>query len=146
MNVNKNFSPGGNCTQTLIGATCHSDKGRTTHYKILQQKEKKNIYKEVIKISTYIHFTKEQREQARYTDLAQFLISHGEKVKKSGSEYEWLDGSRKVTIRGHLWYHQYEQKGGDAIDFVRRFYNKDYAEAIKMLLNGSGGQIITSPT
>ena len=99
----------------------------------------------MIKISTYIHFTKEQREQARRTDLANFLISQGEKVKKSGSEYEWFDGSQKVTIRGNLWYHQYEQKGGDAVDFVRRFYNKDYAEAVEMLLNDSGGQIITSP-
>lgn len=99
----------------------------------------------MIKISTYIHFTKEQREQARRTDLANFLINQGEKVKKSGSEYEWLDGSQKVTIRGHLWYHQYEQKGGDVIDFVCRFYNKDYAEAVEMLLNGIGGQIITSP-
>lgn len=100
----------------------------------------------MIKISTYIHFTKEQREQARRTDLANFLISHGEKVKKSGSEYEWLDGSQKVTIRGHLWYHQYEQKGGDAIDFVRRFYNKDYVEAVEMLLNNCGGQIVNSQT
>ena len=99
----------------------------------------------MIKISTYIHFTKEQREQARCTDLAQFLISHGEKIRKSGSEYEWLDGSQKVTIRGHLWYHQYEQIGGDAVDFVRRFYNKDYAEAVQMLLNNGGSQIITSP-
>ena len=109
------------------------------------RKKKYIILKEVIKISTYIHFTKEQREQARRTDLANFLIGQGEKVKKSGSEYEWLDGSQKVTIRGHLWYHQYEQKGGDAVDFVRRFYNKDYAEAVEMLLNDSGGQIITSP-
>ena len=69
----------------------------------------------MIKISTYIHFTKEQREQARRTDLANFLIHQGEKVRKSGSEYEWLDGSQKVTIRGHLWYHQYEQKGGQII-------------------------------
>ena len=69
----------------------------------------------MIKISTYIHFTKEQREQARRTDFANFLIGQGEKVKKSGSEYEWLDGSQKVTIRGHLWYHQYEQKGGQII-------------------------------
>ena len=96
-------------------------------------------------MSKYINFTKEQREQARRTDLANFLTSQGEKVKKSGSEYEWFDGSQKVTIRGHLWYHQYEQKGGDAVDFVRRFYNKDYAEAVEMLLNGNGGQIITSP-
>lgn len=109
------------------------------------RKKKYIILKEVITISTYIHFTKEQREQARRVDLADFLISHGEKVKKSGSEYEWLDGSQKVTIRGHLWYHQYEQKGGDAVAFVRRFYNKDYAEAVEMLLNNCGGQIITSP-
>jgi hypothetical protein len=128
----------------MIGASCHDDKRRTTQYKILQQKRKIVITKEVIKISTYIHFTKEQREQARRTDLATFLINQGEKVKKSGTEYEWLDDSQKVTIRGHLWFHQYEQVGGDAVDFVRRFYNKDYAEAVQMLLNGGGGQIITS--
>lgn len=110
------------------------------------RKEKYIILKEVIKISTYIHFTKEQREQARRTDLANFLVSRGEKVKKSGSEYEWLDGSQKVTIRGHLWYHQYEQKGGDAIDFIRRFYNKDYAETVQMLLSNYGGQIVNSQT
>lgn len=109
------------------------------------RKEKYIKTKEVITISTYIHFTKEQREQARRTDLANFLIRQGEKVRKSGPEYEWLDGSQKVTIRGHLWYHQYEQKGGDAVDFVRRFYNKDYAEAVEMLLNNCGGQIIASP-
>lgn len=100
----------------------------------------------MIKISTYIHFTKEQREQARRTDLANFLINQGEKVKKSGSEYEWLDGSQKVTIRGYLWYHQYEQKGGDAIDFIRRFYNKDYAEAVQRLLSNYGGQIVNLQT
>lgn len=95
-------------------------------------------------MSEYINFTKEEREQARQTDLASFLISQGEKVKKSGSEYEWLDGSQKVTIRGNLWYHQYEQKGGDAIDFVRRFYNKDYVGAVQFLLNQSGGNILKS--
>ena len=66
------------------------------------RKEKYIKTKEVITISTYIHFTKEQREQARRTDLASFLVRQGEKVKRSGSEYEWLDGSQKVTIRGHL--------------------------------------------
>lgn len=100
----------------------------------------------MIKISTYIYFTKEQREQARRTDLANFLIRQGEKVKKSGSEYEWLDGSQKVTIRGHLWYHQYKLKGGDTVDFVRRFYNKNYAEAVQILLNDCGGQIVNLQT
>ena len=95
-------------------------------------------------MSEYINFTNEERERARRTNLASFLISQGESVKKSGSEYEWLDGSQKVTIRGNLWYHQYEQKGGDAIDFVRRFYNKDYVGAVQLLLSQSVGNLIKS--
>ena len=70
----------------------------------------------------YVHFTDEQKEQARQTDLCELLRSQGETLKRSGTEYEWKDGSQKVTIRGNLWFHQYDQQGGDAIDFVRRFY------------------------
>ena len=84
----------------------------------------------------YIHFTKEQKQIARQTDLAELLRSQGEVLKRSGSEYEWRDGSQKVTVRGNLWYHQYEQVGGDAIDFVRRYYNKSYAESVEYLLDG----------
>lgn len=93
----------------------------------------------------YVYFTDEQKEQARRTDLADLLRRQGEKLKRSGSEYEWRDGSAKVTIRGNLWFHQYEEKGGDAIDFVRRFYNKNYPEAVEYLLGGCGGTLITSP-
>jgi hypothetical protein len=93
----------------------------------------------------YIHFTDEQKEQARRTDLADLLRSQGEALKRSGSEYEWRDGSQKVTIRGNLWFHQYEQKGGDAVDFVRRFYNKSYPEAMVYLLGGASGVLTVSP-
>ncbi len=96
-------------------------------------------------MSKYIHFTDEQKAQARQTDIASLLISQGETVKKSGSEYEWKDGSQKVTIRENLWYHQYERVGGDAIDFVRRFYNKSYPEAVEYLLDNSSGGLITAP-
>ena len=96
--------------------------------------------------SKYIHFTESEKEQAHMTDIVSLLQSQGETVKRSGSEYEWYDGTQKVTIRGHLWYHQYEEVGGDAIDFVRKFMNKDYPEAVEYLLHGSGGRIITSPT
>ena len=92
----------------------------------------------------YVHFTDEQKEQARQTDLCELLRSQGEKLKRSGSEYEWKDGSQKVTIRGNLWFHQYDQQGGDAIDFVRRFYNKDYPEAVEYLLGGRNGTLAVS--
>ena len=95
-------------------------------------------------MSRYIHFNEQQKEQARQTDLVELLRSQGERLKPSGHEYEWRDGSAKVTIRGNLWFHQYEEVGGDAIDFVRRFYNKDYPEAMQYLLGGCNGRLVAS--
>lgn len=82
----------------------------------------------------YVPFTEEQREQARRTDLAAFLRQQWEKVKRSGTEFVWLDHGQRVTIRGNLWFHQYEQVGGDAIDFACRFYGMDYPEAVQLML------------
>lgn len=96
-------------------------------------------------MSTYIHFTDEQKAQARQTDIVSLLKSQGKTVKRSGSEYEWKDGAAKVTIRGNLWYHQYDRVGGDAIDFVRRFYNKSYPAAMEYLLGNDSGVLITAP-
>ena len=90
----------------------------------------------------YIQYSEQQKEQARRTDLCELLRSQGEQLKRSGSEYEWRDGSEKVTIRGNLWFHQYEQKGGDAIDFVRKYYNKSYPEAMEYLLGGADGTLV----
>lgn len=96
-------------------------------------------------MSYYIHYTQEQKDRARTTDLVDLLQRQGEHLKRSGAEYQWRDGSNKVTIRGNLWYHQYDQVGGDAIDFVRRFFNKDYPEAMEYLLNGYGGTLTAAP-
>ncbi len=94
----------------------------------------------------YVHYTEQEKEQARRTSLPDLIHRIGGTLKRSGSEYEWMDGTQKVTIRGHLWYHQYEQKGGDAIDFVRRFMNKSYPDAMEYLLGGFGcGTLATSP-
>lgn len=92
----------------------------------------------------YVHFTEEQKERARLTDLADLLRRQGHTLKRSGSEYEWKNGGAKITIRGNLWYDQYEQTGGDAIDFVRRFYGKDYPEALDYLLGGCCGTLRVS--
>lgn len=96
-------------------------------------------------MSVYIPYTNEQKERARSTDLAELLLRQGEQLKRSGKEFQWRDGSNKVTIRGNLWYHQYEEVGGDAIDFVRKFYNKDYQQAMEYLLNGYGGTLSSAP-
>lgn len=95
-------------------------------------------------MAPYIHFTPEQKEQARMTNLVNLLHRNGETLKRSGTEHQWGEGSNKVTIRGNTWFHQYERVGGDAIDFVRRFYNKSFPEAVEYLLGKSSGVINTA--
>ena len=86
-------------------------------------------------MSFYIPYTQAERDRAHHTDLTALLRSQGEALKRSGTEYEWHVGGQKVTIRGHLWYHQYAQVGGDAVGFVCRFYGKSYPEAVQCLLS-----------
>ena len=92
--------------------------------------------------SYYTHFTQAQKEQARRTDIGDLLRSRGEELKKSGSEYVWRDGSDKITIRGNLWYDHYDRIGGDAISFVRHFYDMDYTDAIRYLLGSKADAVL----
>ena len=89
----------------------------------------------------FIYFSDEQKEQARMTDIAELLQRQGETLKKAGKEYVWRDGYEKVTVRGNLWFHQYDRVGGDAIDFVKRFYDMDYPQAMQYLLGGTNGTL-----
>ena len=65
------------------------------------------------------------------------LRSRGEALKRLGSEWEWKFHDERVTIRGHLWFDQYTQKGGDAVDFFRYFYGESEEQAAAVLLNCS---------
>lgn len=82
----------------------------------------------------YIQFTEEQKQRAANTDLVAFLLSQGESLKRCGSEMLWEAGGR-VTIRDNIWFSQYEQKGGNAVQFVQKYYNKSYQDAVQMLLD-----------
>ena len=84
-----------------------------------------------------IPITKRQRYLAGRTDLVALLRSRGETLKKLGSEWEWRFHDERVTLRGHLWFDQYTQKGGDAVDFFRYFYGESEEQAAAMLLNCS---------
>ena len=92
-------------------------------------------------MAQFVYFTPQEKETARNADIAEMLERQGERLKRSGSEYEWGEGSERVTIRGNLWYHQYEQKGGNAVSFVQKFMDKTYVEAMKFILGDGAGEI-----
>lgn len=89
-------------------------------------------------MSELYYFTEQQKEIAERTSLVDLLRSQGETLKPSGTEWEWLCRGQKVTIRGNLWYHQYEQVGGDAVSFVRKFMGMSYVDAVEHLLQYNG--------
>lgn len=85
-------------------------------------------------MSTYIHFTEEQKERAATVDLEYFLRQRGEKLLSSGRDKR-LASDHSVTIRGCQWFDHDSRQGGNAISFVRFFYNRTYPEAVTMLLD-----------
>lgn len=92
----------------------------------------------------YKKFTDEDVERAGSVDLVSFLQNQGEPLKREGKSYAWMDNGQKVSIWGNRWFHQYERTGGNAIDFVRKYYNKSFIDAVDYLLDGKGGEIIYS--
>ena len=90
--------------------------------------------------TTYVSFTPVEREQARTTDLAEFLRRQGHDLKREGRSVVWMNGGEKVSVQGNLWYNQYTREGGDAIDFARRFFDcPDYPSAVRFLLGADVG-------
>ena len=87
----------------------------------------------------FIKFTEEEKERANATSIADYLTAHGESVKRAGREYVWDAPSGKVSINGGEWYSQYEQVGGGAVNFVRKFYGLSYPEAVRSLLGNNAG-------
>ena len=49
--------------------------------------------------------------KAGNTGLVYWLRSRGEKLKKSGSEWEWSHQGERVTVRHNVWFDQYTQLG-----------------------------------
>ncbi|MCL1952935.1 MAG: DUF3991 and toprim domain-containing protein [Oscillospiraceae bacterium] len=92
-------------------------------------------------IAAYIPFTQDQLYDAKHADLAAFLEARGESLRRSGSELEWVD--HHVTIRGHQFFDQYESCGGTAIDFVRKYFNASFQDAVQALLGQNA--IVAAP-
>lgn len=91
-------------------------------------------------MSTYIHFTEEQKQRANAVDLVEFLQRQGEKLLPSGREKR-LSSDHSITVRGNEWYDHALEKGGLAIDFVQNFYGLSFPDAVTMLLGGEQGEV-----
>lgn len=90
-------------------------------------------------MSTYIHFSEEQKLRAANIDLVEFLARRGEKLVRSGNDRR-LASDKSITVRGSGWYDHSAERGGNAISFVREFYGYSYPDAVSLLLGGEQGE------
>lgn len=78
--------------------------------------------------------TKQEIEYANSIDIASFLKTRGMSLKRVGRAYEWQSPTGKVSIKGCKWYSHYERVGGYTIDFVKKYFELDFKEAMEELL------------
>ena len=88
------------------------------------------------------HYTEQQIEAANNASLVAFLYSHGENLKKFGSQHLWEN--HQVWMRDNRWYTHYDAVGGYAISFVMKFYSLGFQDAISELL-GAGDAVCNAP-
>lgn len=90
-------------------------------------------------------YSDEEKYRATQADIVSILERCGERVRVVGSEYEWLCNGQSVSIKDNLWFHHYEQIGGNTVSFVKKFFGMDYPQALALILGEEAGQVYTKP-
>ena len=84
-------------------------------------------------------FTDAELDTARDTDLPDLLTSLGYQVKRVGNYYTTKEMDSLRIKNRRTWFRYSENRGGDAIDFLRHFCGKSFPEAVEYLLDFHGG-------
>lgn len=87
-------------------------------------------------------FTDEQLARASNIDIVSMLQNQGEKLKREGVVHRWMRYDSTV-ISGNRWYRHSRQIGGGPIQFMQHFYDMNFVESVKYLLNGEEGALFT---
>ena len=90
-------------------------------------------------MGTFIYFSDEQKRRANSVDLSDLLRRRGEKLLPSGRDKR-LASDHSITVRGNQWFDHATGEGGLAVDFIRRFYNLSFPEAVALLLDSEQGE------
>lgn len=82
-------------------------------------------------------FSKEELQKIDEMSIADYVLSQGFHIKKTGKDYkiEELSGGCYIDIEKNQWKWWNRDKGGKIITFVMELEGKNWVEAVKTLLN-----------
>ncbi|MBR1738409.1 MAG: DUF3849 domain-containing protein, partial [Firmicutes bacterium] len=92
--------------------------------------------------ATQRHFSEEEIETAKRTDLVDYLMYRGEQLKKVGNDEYTMpqhDSMRISSQKGYYW--NSRNVGGNALNFCIDYYGMDFKTAVTELLNFNGRSI-----
>ena len=98
---------------------------------------------DILERSSMPHYTDTQIDAANRSDIAAFLISRGETLKRVGQQFLWEQ--HQVWIKGCRWYTHYDSIGGYAVKFVMRYFDLSFQDAVGELLGGSAAVSCSVP-
>ena len=87
----------------------------------------------------------EQLLAARQADLAAYLIARGEQLKPSGAGRYRHAQHDSLVFTGNAYYWNTRKEHGNAIDFLQRFYEMSFREAVAELTNGAATGVALPP-
>lgn len=82
-------------------------------------------------------YSKEQIALANSVNLEDFLRMQGETLIRSGKDKRWAR-NKSVTVRDNTWFEWATHEGGYTIEFVKRYFNCGFKEAMEMILSTVG--------
>ncbi|WP_278626819.1 DUF3991 and toprim domain-containing protein [Thomasclavelia cocleata] len=82
-------------------------------------------------------YSKEQIALANSVSLEDFLRMQGETLIRSGKDKRWAR-NKSVTVRDNTWFEWATHEGGYTIEFVKRYFNCGFKEAMEMILSTVG--------
>lgn len=99
---------------------------------------------------SYVHYNEDEIAIAKQTNLADYLRSIGEELRRVGTnEYEMAAHDSMRIEDGNRFYWNSQGFGGNTLDFLMKYYNMSFQEAVGSLLSFNGyskGQSFVAPT
>lgn len=83
-------------------------------------------------------YTSEEIELARNTNLVDYLTRRGEAVQRVGSNEYTMKAHDSMRIKYNQFYWNSRGFGGNALDFMTKYYGMDFQSAVGELLNYNG--------
>lgn len=74
-------------------------------------------------------------EIARKINLPDFLVGHGYQLTSEGSGNFRVKGFQGLIVKEHYWYRHSTKEYGNAIDFIMKFEDRYFYDAVGRLLN-----------